>query len=202
MRWMFLTAAIAAFSLCGSAALAQRSCDFQACYDHCLKNGGPWVGGAAIYSNCQGYCNAVQRYCATSEQQRQRVIPSATNSTAAAKIIPATKETSTERVVLTDTKTRVHRYWHLNEDCTVAGPITVKIIKPPTNGTLEIESGPGYSNYPQDDVRAKCNLQQTELTSVWYKSKSDFVGQDQYEVEAFYLNIGRSIKTKTLITVK
>ena len=104
-------------------------------------------------------------------------------------------------MVETDTKSRVYRFYHLNPDCTVAGPVTVRVIKGPSNGTLEIDSGPGYSGYPQDNARAKCNTVQTEVTNVWYRSNSNFTGQDESEVEAFFTT-GSSIRTKLVITVK
>lgn len=62
--------------------------------------------------------------------------------------------------------------------------------------------GPGFPNYPADNIRAaKCNAQQTEMTRVFYTSKVGFKGKDQARLEVFFPN-GRSIKTNVLITVK
>ena len=57
------------------------------------------------------------------------------------------------------------------------------------------------TNYAADNIRAKCNAQEVELTRIWYKSNADFKGHDQAQLEAFFTS-GASIKTTLQITVK
>ena len=66
---------------------------------------------------------------------------------------------------------------------------------------VHASSGCGFTNYPADNIRAKCNAPEVELTRVWYKSNADFKGRDQAQLEAFFTS-GTSIKTTLQITVK
>jgi hypothetical protein len=112
-----------------------------------------------------------------------------------------TKETVHERTVLTDARTRLNQYVNLNPDCSVAGKVTVRVTESPAHGTLEIDTGPGFSTYKKDNVRAKCNAQEVEHTRVWYKANPEFKGRDRAQVEAFSSR-GTSRKATFQITVK
>jgi hypothetical protein len=77
----------------------------------------------------------------------------------------------------------------------------VRVLKQPSQGTLEIARDRGFTNCAADNIKAKCNAQEVELTRVWYKSNADFKGRDQAQLEAFF-STGTSIKTTLQITVK
>ncbi len=68
-------------------------------------------------------------------------------------------------------------------------------------GSAIARTGPGFTNYAADNIRAKCNAQEVEITRLWYKSKADFKGRDQVQSEAFF-STGSSIKTTLQITVR
>jgi Flp pilus assembly protein TadD len=106
-----------------------------------------------------------------------------------------------ERTALSDVRTSVWTYYSLTPDCNQGGAITVRVLKQPSQGTLEIARDRGFTNYPADNIRAKCNAQEVELTRVWYKSNADFKGRDQAQLEAFFTS-GNSIKTTLEIMVK
>jgi hypothetical protein len=112
-----------------------------------------------------------------------------------------TKLTSHDRTTLSDARTSVQTYYSLSPDCKPSANITVRVLKQPSQGTLEIAPDRGFTNYAADNIRAKCNAQEVELTRVWYKSNADFKGRDQAQLEAFFTS-GTSIKTTLQITVK
>ena len=112
-----------------------------------------------------------------------------------------TKQTTYERTALSDARTSVQIFYSLTPDCNQSGTITVRVLKKPSQGTLEVERERGFTNYPADNIRAKCNAQEVELTRIWYKSNADFKGRDQAQLEAFF-STGTSIKTTLQITVK
>ena len=112
-----------------------------------------------------------------------------------------TKQTTYERTALSDARTSVRTFYNLTPDCNQNGTITVRVLKQPAQGTLEIAGDRGFTNYAADNIRAKCNAQEVELTRVWYKSNADFKGRDQALLEAFFTT-GHSIKTTLQITVK
>jgi hypothetical protein len=113
-----------------------------------------------------------------------------------------TKLTSHDRTALSDARTSVQTFYSLTPDCNQSGTINVRVLKQPSQGTLEIERDRGFTNYSADNIRAKCNAQEVELTRVWYKSNADFKGHDQAQLEAFFNSSGSSIKTTLQITVK
>ena len=112
-----------------------------------------------------------------------------------------TKLQAYDRIALSDARTSVKTYYHLTPDCNQGGTITVRVLKQPSQGTLEVARDRGFTNYAADNIRAKCNAQEVELTRVWYKSNADFKGRDQAQLEAFFTS-GTSIKTTLQITVK
>ena len=112
-----------------------------------------------------------------------------------------TRVQSFERTAASDARTSVQTYYSLTPDCNQSGTITVRVLKQPSQGTLEIARDRGFTNYAADNIRAKCNAQEVELTRVWYKSNADFKGRDQAQLEAFFTS-GTSIKTTLQITVK
>ena len=91
-----------------------------------------------------------------------------------------------DRTALSDARTSVQTYYNLTPDCNQNGTITVRVLKQPSQGTLEIARDRGFTNYAADNIRAKCNAQEVELTRVWYKSNADFKGRDQAQLEAFF----------------
>ena len=112
-----------------------------------------------------------------------------------------TKVQSSEATALSDARTSVRQFYSLTPDCNQNGTVTVRVLKQPSQGTLEIARDRGFTNYAADNIRAKCNAQEVELTRVWYKSNADFKGRDQVQLEAFY-STGQSTKTTLQITVK
>jgi hypothetical protein len=95
-----------------------------------------------------------------------------------------TRVQSFERTALSDARASVQTYYSLRPDCNQSGTITVRVLKQPSQGTLEIARDRGFTNYAADNIRAKCNAQEVELTRVWYKSNADFKGRDQAQLEA------------------
>ena len=112
-----------------------------------------------------------------------------------------TKLKSNDRTALSDARTSVQTFYSLAPDCNQSGTITVRVLKQPLQGTLEIVRDLGFTNYAAGNIRVKCNAQEVELTRVWYKSNADFKGRDQAQLEAFF-STGTSIKTTLQITVK
>jgi pimeloyl-ACP methyl ester carboxylesterase len=117
-------------------------------------------------------------------------------------VLPADQPaTPQQRTASSGARTSVQTYYSLTPDCSQSGTIAVRVLKQPSQGTLEIVPDRGFTNYAADNIRAKCNAQEVEVTRVWYKSNADFKGRDQAELEAFFSS-GNSIKTTLLITVK
>ncbi len=106
-----------------------------------------------------------------------------------------------ERVVVSGMRTRIWHFSSLQPDCKSRGQITVRLVSPPKHGTLESLVGKGFTEYPANNIRAKCNAQESEITQVWYKSEEDFVGSDEATIEAIFPT-GYYADVKLLIEVR
>jgi hypothetical protein len=67
---------------------------------------------------------------------------------------------NTAPVVLSEQRTQVWRVFNLNPDCTAADVIVAKVTKQ-GKGQVEFEENLGYSAYPKNSQKYRCNTQQT-----------------------------------------
>jgi hypothetical protein len=74
----------------------------------------------------------------------------------------------------------------MKADCSVEGRVTVRIVRKPKNGTIELTGRMGHTNFVKDNQRYKCNEQLTAGTWLDYVSNVGFKGKDEVEVEAFW----------------
>lgn len=117
---------------------------------------------------------------------------------ARAQELPAMNES---RVALTGQKTRVLTQFHLNPDCSATGPLTLRIIKLPSQGKIEQETGKWPPGFKQDAPRASCNDKMVDGVAVHYTSNENYTGLDEFEVELFTVT-GQSKKIRIRVTVK
>jgi hypothetical protein len=103
--------------------------------------------------------------------------------------------------VPTGKKRLVGFFTSLNPDCSAVGEIDARVIKQPENGTVEVESGTGFTNYPDSNQRHACNLKPSPGMRVNYASKDGFIGKDTFEVE-FLGGLGGDVVWKYAVTVK
>jgi hypothetical protein len=89
----------------------------------------------------------------------------------------------------------------LNADCSSAGDIEARLVKPPKHGTVEIEHGAGYTFYPEKNQRYGCNQRLTQGVRISYTSEEKFTGKDPFEVELFG-PFGVNVVWKYSVTVK
>ena len=105
------------------------------------------------------------------------------------------------RVVPSDQKRRIEFLYWLEPDCSTPELPAVRIIEQPKNGTLAIESGMGFSNYPQSNARFECNKRKSDGISVLYQSNARYTGPDSAILEIIWPN-GQSTTRRFLLDVK
>jgi hypothetical protein len=103
--------------------------------------------------------------------------------------------------VPTGKKRLVGFFTSLNPDCSAVGEIEARLIKQPGNGTVDLENGTGFTNFPENNQRHPCNLKPSAGVRVNYTSKEDFIGKDTFEVE-FLGGLGGDVVWKYTVTVK
>ena len=103
-------------------------------------------------------------------------------------------------VALSEQRTQVWRVYNLNPDCTPADAIVGKVTKQ-GKGQVEFEENLGFSTYPPNTQKSRCNAQQTAGLSLFYTSPAGFRGTDIFGVEIVG-GQGQSRKATFRITVK
>jgi hypothetical protein len=117
---------------------------------------------------------------------------------ALAQTLPAANLSPT---VPTGKKRTVGFFYGLNPDCSSSGEIDARVIKQPENGTVEVEPGTGFTNFPEKNQRYACNLKPSPGLRINYTSKDGFVGKDAFDVE-FLSALGGDVVWKYVVTVK
>jgi len=105
------------------------------------------------------------------------------------------------RGALTGQKQKIGAYVALNPDCSSAGQITVTIVQQPAHGTLSLEAGQIYPDFPFGNVRSRCNTREVEARLLFYTSEPGYKGGDAGIVEALF-PAGALRRTRYIITVR
>jgi hypothetical protein len=82
------------------------------------------------------------------------------------------------RAATAEQKSRLDFLYDLQPDCSSAGKLVVRVIEQPHHGTLAIENGHAFTEFPQHDQRAACNAHQSDGTLVFYQPSADYRGAD------------------------
>jgi hypothetical protein len=83
-------------------------------------------------------------------------------------------------------KQKFNQYLFVQPDCTSSAIPTVKIVKQPSHGTITVEEGEAYPNFPKDNVRSVCNTQKIRAALAYYTSEAGFTGVDNFALEVIY----------------
>ena len=113
----------------------------------------------------------------------------------------AINPTTVQKVALAAARTYVWGIADLNPDCSVVGPMNVKIRKEPRHGKVEIEDENGFPGYASSNARFHCNKVQVPMKKIYYTAEDNYDGNDKIELEGF-TSRGASWKATVNVTVK
>jgi hypothetical protein len=102
----------------------------------------------------------------------------APNTPAASSKIPPAPPLELSRVATPEQKLQLDFFHLIQLDCSSVGRSIVKIIEPPQHGTLSIENGKAFTDFPQTDLRYGCNSRQSDGTLAFYQPNADYHGAD------------------------
>jgi len=77
----------------------------------------------------------------------------------------------------------------------------VRILEKPQHGTLTVENGQGFTNYPKENQRYECNTRKSDGTLVFYEPESEFTGKDSITLDIIF-PLGQSSKRHYSIEIK
>ena len=118
-----------------------------------------------------------------------------------AALAQATNPTTVQKTALAAVRTYVWGTADLNPDCSVVGPMNLKIRKEPRHGKVEIEDENGFVEYPSSNMRFHCNKVQVPMKKIYYTAEDNYDGKDKIELETFSSR-GYSRKVFVDVTVK
>ena len=118
-----------------------------------------------------------------------------------AALAQATNPTTVQKTALAAARTYVWGIADLNPDCSVVGPMNVKIRKEPRHGKVEIEDENGFVEYATSNMRFHCNKVQVPMKKIYYTAEDNYDGKDKIELETFSSR-GYSRKVFVDVTVK
>jgi hypothetical protein len=104
-------------------------------------------------------------------------------SAPAAQRAPAGTVVTVARTVLSGERRWVGFHLELNPDCTSVGNPTIFVVTPPSHGTLSVEQGTAYPNFPKDNQRYECNRQKAPAALIYYQSSGGYAGPDTATIE-------------------
>jgi hypothetical protein len=105
------------------------------------------------------------------------------------------------RPAAAEQKSRLDFLFDLAPDCSSAGKPVVRVLEQPQHGTLSIENGQAFTDFPQDDRRAACNARQSDGTLVFYQPSADYRGADSITLSVTLPVVG-NLKRHYAIDVK
>jgi len=110
----------------------------------------------------------------------------------------AINPTTVQKIALAAVRTTVWGVVDLEPDCSVAGPMIVKIRKEPRHGKVEIDDENGFPGYPSNNRRFHCNKNQVAMKKIYYTAEDNYDGTDKIELEVFS---SRGVSWKALVNV-
>jgi len=91
-----------------------------------------------------------------------------------------------DRSVQSGARDKIAYFYNLTASCQPEGVPQVTVTKTPGNGSVTIGTGDDLPQYPADNPRSACNQQPVGSTEVYYQSRPDFHGVDDFSIEVRY----------------
>lgn len=99
---------------------------------------------------------------------------------------PETDAVPVKRGAFSGTTQQTNFYYSVNPDCTSGGIPAVKIKQAPSHGTVEIQEGSVYPEFPRSNQNFLCNKTKTPGVIVTYTSEAAYKGEDAFVLETVF----------------
>jgi hypothetical protein len=90
------------------------------------------------------------------------------------------------RGAVSGTEQHVEFFYGVHPDCTDMGYPVVRIAIAPAHGSVRIENGTDYTNFPASNQRYSCNLKKSLGTLVYYTSEKGYTGPDTFDISIIF----------------
>jgi hypothetical protein len=106
-----------------------------------------------------------------------------------------------ERSLISGSTIRMDGFYNLDRSCKNIGYARLRVVSPPSGGTVFSKQEADFPSYTRDNQRFKCNQRRAPTLGVYYKASPQFTGQDTMDVEIFWTD-GDVWKYKLNVNVK
>jgi len=96
------------------------------------------------------------------------------------------KEVSVPRTSVSGSIQKVGFQTVIDPDCSSLGETRIRVTRAPSHGTLKIQQGEDYAEFPKSNPRFDCNKQKVPGSLIYYQSEAGYTGQDSARVEVIY----------------
>jgi hypothetical protein len=81
---------------------------------------------------------------------------------------------------------KLHWASSTNPDCSSAGDVVIRVVSPPSNGSVAIGRGGVFPNFPELNLRSACNRRRVPGTIATYTAQRGYTGSDSVSLEVIY----------------
>jgi hypothetical protein len=99
----------------------------------------------------------------------------------------ALKPNTVIRGVDSGTRQVIDDYYSVEPDCSNPGYPEIKVIGMPAHGSVAVDNGETYPNFPKDNVRYECNKKKIASSRLLYESIPGFHGKDSFTVQVRFV---------------
>ncbi len=90
------------------------------------------------------------------------------------------------RVAAAEQKLRLDFLYAIQPDCSPSGEVAVRVTEQPQHGTLVVEDGQAFTNFPKANQRYVCNTRKSDGRLIFYQPKPDYLGTDSITVYVIF----------------
>ncbi len=90
------------------------------------------------------------------------------------------------RTVIAGKPFKLHWAYATNPDCSASGDVVIRVVSPPSNGSVAIGRSGVFPNFPESNVRSACNRRRVPATIATYTARRGYTGSDSVSLETIY----------------
>jgi hypothetical protein len=90
------------------------------------------------------------------------------------------------RTVIAGKPFKLYSAYSTNPDCSSSGDVVIRVVSPPSNGSVSIGRGGVFPTFPESNVRSACNRRRVPGTIATYTARRGYTGPDSVSLEIIY----------------
>jgi hypothetical protein len=96
------------------------------------------------------------------------------------------EERTLKRTVVTGKILKVTTTYFAHPDCSAPELPDVRLISGPSNGSISLKNSSDFPNFPESNLRFRCNTKKIPSRQVLYRPAPGFIGKDRFSFKVVY----------------